>query len=124
MICAAKSYSLLRDWDERTATWQQPQTGEVWAQEGAQGAGTDYAEPGLDTQLIWQGKRWYIFDVTSAVSTWVREPTRNIGMIVMARAGEGGSNVQTSFASSNYPNPALRPQLVVNYRFAGRATTR
>ena len=43
---------------------------------------------------------------------------QNKGMIVMARAGDGASNVQSGFASSNYPNPALRPQLVVNYRFA------
>jgi hypothetical protein len=114
---------LLRDWDEQTATWQQPKTGEQWAQEGAQGAGADFAEPGLDTQLILEGKRWYTFDVTSGVSTWVREPTQNHGMIVMALAGDSASNVQSRFASSNYSNTALRPQLVVNYRLAGRTTT-
>ncbi len=117
-----EAHLLLRDWDEQTATWQQPRTGERWAQAGAQGAGTDFAEPVLDTQLIWQGQRWYTFDVTHGVSAWVREPAQNYGVIVMARAGDGASNVQTSFASSNYSNPALRPQLIVNYRFAGQTT--
>jgi hypothetical protein len=114
---------LLRDWDEPTATWQQPKTGEQWAQEGAQGAGSDFAEPSLDTQLIGQGKSWYIFDVTPAVNGWVDAPTQNNGMIVMARAGESASNVQASFASSNHPNPALRPQLVVNYRLLSGSAT-
>jgi hypothetical protein len=114
---------LLRDWDEQTATWQQPKTGEQWAQEGAQGAGFDYAEPGLDTQLILEGRRWYTFDVTSGVSTWVSEPAQNHGMIVMAQAGDSASNVQSRFASSNYFNTALRPQLVVHYRLPGRSTT-
>lgn len=114
---------LLRDWNEQTATWQQPRTGEHWAQEGAQGAGSDFAEPGLDSQLIWQGKRWYTFEVTPGVSAWVREPLQNRGVIVMARAGDGATNVQSGFASSNYPNPALRPQLVVNYRLTDRSLT-
>ncbi len=116
-------HALLRDWDEQTATWQQPKTGEQWAQEGAQGAGSDYAEPSLDTQLIWQGNRWYAFDVTPAASAWVQAPAQNNGMIVMAQAGDSASNVQASFASSDHPNPALRPQLVVNYRLVGRAAT-
>ena len=118
-----EAHLLLRDWDEQTATWQQPKTGEHWGKEGAQEAGSDYVEPSLDTQLIWQGKRWYTFDITHAVSTWVRDPAQNKGLIVLAQAGDGASNVQSGFASSNNLNVALRPQLVVNYRFDGRTTT-
>jgi len=114
-------YALLRGWDQQTATWEQPRTGESWAQAGAQGAGADYAEPGLDTQLIWEGKRWYTFDVTRGVSAWVADPAQNNGLIVMARAGDSAANVQSSFASSDHPNPTLRPQLVVNYRYEGTA---
>jgi hypothetical protein len=117
-------YALLRHWDEQTATWEQPQTGESWAQQGAQGAGTDFAEPSLDTQIIWEGKRWYTFDVTPGVSAWVANPAQNNGLIVMARAGNSAANVQSSFASSNYANPTLRPQLVVNYRYKGPAAIR
>ena len=117
-------YALLRHWDEQTATWERPQTGESWAQEGAQGAGTDFAEPSLDTQVIGEGKRWYTFDVTRGVSAWVANPALNKGMIVMARAGDSAANVQSSFASSNYANPTVRPQLVVNYRYKGLAAIR
>jgi hypothetical protein len=114
-------HTLLRGWDQQTATWAQPGTGESWTQAGAQGAGADYAEPGLDTQLIWEGKRWYTFDVTRGVSAWVSDPARNYGLIVLARAGDSAANVQSSFASSDHPNPTLRPQLVVNYRYEGLA---
>lgn len=108
-------HGLLRAWDEQSATWQQPAPGQAWSTSGAQGAGFDYLVSASDTQRIQEGNRWYSFDVTALAGLWVRDPARNLGMIMLAQAGDSSANVEARFASREHKNPELRPQLVVTY---------
>jgi len=53
--------------------------------------------------------------VTVLAASWVRNPGQNYGMILFAQAGDSEANVEVQFASREYPDPALRPQLVITY---------
>ena len=59
--------------------------------------------------------RWYTFDVTDLAQLWVKDPARNHGLVVLAKAGTGKARVEAEFASREYGDPALRPQLIVAY---------
>ena len=108
-------HGLLRSWDEATATWQQASAGAVWTKPGAHGAGTDHMTWAADIQLIGDVNRWYTFDVTDLAQLWVKDPARNHGLVVLAKAGTGQARVDADFASREYGDPALRPQLIVAY---------
>jgi hypothetical protein len=119
-------HGLLRPWDEETATWQEPAAGQAWAEAGAQGVGTDHMGWAADTQRV-EAAGWYIFDVTELVKTWVGDPGKNYGLILLAQPGDSQSNVEAGFASRERADLALRPQLVISYWLPavyGRLTTR
>ncbi|OQA38987.1 MAG: hypothetical protein BWY52_03182 [Chloroflexi bacterium ADurb.Bin325] len=106
---------LLRPWSEASATWNEAATGQPWAQPGARGLGSDHSAWVSADQRIAAGGRWYAFDVTALAATWVRSPAQNYGMILFAQAGADAANVEVQFASREYPDPALRPRLVITY---------
>jgi hypothetical protein len=57
---------------------------------------------------------WVTLDVTKMVQGWVATPATNHGMAIDADVfASSGSN--RYFASREYPDPRLRPQLVVTY---------
>jgi hypothetical protein len=112
-------HGLLRAWDEHTATWQQPATGQSWAEAGAQGVGTDHMGWVADDQFVEAGGRWYGFDVTELVQIWVGDPGNNYGLILLAQPGNSQSSVEAGFASREYADPTLRPQLTVSYWLEG-----
>lgn len=111
----AVPHGLLRVWSEASATWNEASTGRAWAQPGAQAEGQDYTTWAGAAQRISAGGQWYTFDVTPLASQWVSNPTRNYGLILFAHAGDGDANVETQFASREYPDPNYRPQLVITY---------
>jgi len=111
----AEVHELLRPWDEQTATWLQPAAGQTWAEPGAQKAGTDYAGLTIDTQHIVAEKQCYTFDITPLAQAWVSDPGRNHGLILLAQSGDDQANVQATFASNEYADPTLRPQLTISY---------
>jgi hypothetical protein len=108
-------HALLRAWDERTATWNQPRVGFSWAVAGAQGSGTDHTVWASDAQYVEAGNRWYSFDVSDFVRGWITNPGSNYGVILLAQSGISESNVEAGFASREYSDPLLRPKLSVSY---------
>jgi hypothetical protein len=108
-------HGLLRTWSEATATWRGPATGQSWAEWGAQGIGTDYMSWATDRLVIATPGRWYTFDVTQLVQTWVADPASNRGMILLALPGDSNANNEVRFASSEHADRTLRPQLSVSY---------
>lgn len=106
---------LLRSWSEADATWTQSAAGQPWAQPGAQALNSDHSTWASAPRHITAGGQWYVFDVTVLAASWVRNPGQNYGMILFAQAGDSEANVEVQFASREYPDPALRPQLVITY---------
>ena len=111
----AAIYGMLRPWSEATATWIEPEPGQSWAVQGAQGAGSDHMTAAADIQQIQAGPQWYRFAVTPLVRLWLDDPASNFGMIVLAQLGDSLSNVEAEFASSDYNTQELRPRLVITY---------
>ena len=111
-------HGLLRSWVESTATWNEPMPGSSWAVAGAQGPGTDHTTWATDSQYVEAGDRWYTFDVAELVRAWSLNPKSNYGMILLARVGVSGDNVEAGFASRESPDPSLRPKLSVSYWIA------
>lgn len=108
-------YGVLAGWDEDSATWNQPATGETWGQAGCMAEGTDYAPDriGLPARtLILEGESWYTMDVTSIVGQWVASPSANQGMLLRALSTAA---FETHFASSDHWSPPIRPKLEVSY---------
>ena len=68
-----------------------------------------------DSQLINSSGRWTTFDVSALVRNWTAQPWSNYGVVILAQAGESGSNLQVDFASSEYGEASLRPKLTVAY---------
>jgi len=114
----AEVHRILRAWNETTATWTVPGTGQTWTEPGAQGMDTDHASLAVATQHITLGQQWYTFDITSLVQSWVKDPGQNYGLILLAQAGDSNANVEALFNSREYADPALRPQLIVSYWLA------
>lgn len=108
-------YGMLAPWRSETATWRQRDTGLSWNRPGAQGAGSDHMAWRSDVQLINSSGRWVTFDVSALVRFWATQPLSNYGMVILAQAGESGSNLQVDFASSEYGEVSLRPKLTVAY---------
>ena len=119
----AEVHRVLRAWDEATATWALPTTGQAWAEPGAQGVDTDHAGLAVAAQPITLGQQWYTFDTTSLAQAWVRDPGQNYGLILLAQAGDSAANVEALFNSREHADPALRPQLVVSYWLAPKSAT-
>lgn len=108
-------YGMLVPWRSETATWRQRDTGLSWNRPGAQGGGSDHMAWRSDVQLINSSGRWVTFDVSALVRFWATQPLSNYGMVILAQAGESGSNLQVDFASSEYGEVSLRPRLTVAY---------
>ena len=119
----AAVHRVLRAWNEATATWNLPTTGQAWAEPGAQGVDTDHAGLAVAAQPITLGQQWYTFDTTSLAQAWVRDPGQNYGLILLAQAGDSAANVEALFNSREHADPALRPQLVVSYWLAPKSAT-
>ena len=111
----AEVYRLLRSWHEMAATWNRPVAGQTWAQPGAQGAGTDYHATLIAATTVQAPGRWYAFDVTSAVQTWLTDPASNYGLLLQANAASNTKNFEERFASREATDATKRPKLIIDY---------
>jgi hypothetical protein len=64
--------------------------------------------------LIGKAHGWAAWDVTSMVQEWVAAPETNLGMAIESD-GSASADSNRFFASREYPDPDLRPQLVITY---------
>ena len=112
------AYPLLRPWVSAEATWSSASRGTSWAAPGARAPGIDRRSEASDAVLVagrcTQSQRWYVFDVTGVVRTWLAHPEENNGLLLEA-ADEIAMEV--GFASSEYYDPSKRPVLRILYRW-------
>ncbi len=108
-------YGLLVPWRDEAANWYQRDVGLPWNRPGAQGRDSDHMAWRSDSQLINSSGRWVTFDVAALARSWIARPQSNYGVVILAQAGESGSNLQVDFASSEFPESGLRPKLTVAY---------
>ena len=107
-----EAYSLLRDWDDASATWNRPRSGELWGVPGADAPGVDRAAAHSGIRGLVDGvHKWYELELGDLVQQWVANPTSNKGLLLM---GQGSSN-HVSLASSQHPDSRLHPALVITY---------
>ncbi|MEM4724086.1 MAG: DNRLRE domain-containing protein, partial [Candidatus Hadarchaeum sp.] len=115
-----EAFAVLRDVKHCEATWNQAAKGNLWGQAGCNDPVTDrrgMPESSVQTKGI--GK-WYGFDMTAVVRSWLEGSVRNNGIIL-----RGISPVSWDafyFASSQNNTLELRPKLIVTYRLAGSPT--
>ncbi|HEY7527592.1 MAG TPA: DNRLRE domain-containing protein, partial [Candidatus Deferrimicrobiaceae bacterium] len=64
--------------------------------------------------LIGKAHGWAAWDVTNMVQEWVAAPETNLGMAIESD-GSASADSNRFFASREYPDPDLRPQLVITY---------
>ena len=112
------AYPLLRPWVPAEATWQSCSQGIPWAVPGARAPSVDRSSEANDVIRVvgkcTQNQRWYVFDVTEAVRTWLAHPEQNNGLLL---EGSDEVSMEVRFASSEYYAPNLRPVLRVLYRW-------
>jgi hypothetical protein len=89
------------------ATWNSPDAINAWVG----GGGGNLAEP---ESIVNVGKThgWVEWNVTNMTKEWVDAPLSNFGVAI-----DAGGRIDSNryFASFEYPDPGLRPQLVVTY---------
>jgi RHS repeat-associated protein len=103
---------LNRDFDEKTATWNQAATGTPWTNPGG-----DYGSVVSDTTPQWtQEVGRHFWDSTSMMQGWVSDPSSNHGaMVKLADESATGPQERTVFVSSEADDWQLGPYMRVIY---------
>jgi hypothetical protein len=104
------TYRALRPWVGSQATWSQASIGGAWDRAGCNGEGTDRDAAASSTTPVDTLGRWYSWDITDMVRTWVADATQNQGVILK---GSGGTSVEYDFASVESADATIRPRLIV-----------
>jgi hypothetical protein len=101
-------YLLHLPWDPCTATWNTP-----WERPGADGLSDREDDPRVE-ETMKQAMGWTALDVTELVQYWLREPSRNYGMIV--KSFDVSIPSHHIFFSCDHPVEDMRPRLTINYQ--------
>jgi len=108
-----RAYNVLQPWRVQEATYQRASRERAWYKEGLNGVGRDISvDPVSSASLTSVGQR-VALDVTSLAREWVSVPEHNHGVVIKA---EGAVAVEYTFYSADSPQPALRPQLEIEWR--------
>jgi hypothetical protein len=94
------------------ATWNEYDRFFAWP--GVQDGGASTIGTATSSSTIGRTHRWVSWDVTDMVQEWVSKPETNSGIAVEAGASASSHN-NRYFASGEYPDPKLRPRLLVTY---------
>jgi hypothetical protein len=86
--------------------WTQRDAANLWVK-----AGGDYDAAAVATATVPAGKGWSAWDITGLVDGWVSGAMRNDGLALVA----GPFGTAAHFASSDEPDPTLRPKLTLTY---------
>jgi DNA-binding SARP family transcriptional activator len=99
-------FRLLKDWDPNQTTFSSP-----WSQPGL--------EPGVDYETLPLSEKYIKapgpveFDLSAAFPAW--QTGHNYGLLLMVIEAPGGDSPYW-LLSSEYPDPAARPHLAIQYR--------
>lgn len=97
-------------WTESGASWTSSDGTQGWA---AGVGGTFTFTPVSSTAITIGGYGWYEWDITPLVQEWVDGVSPNHGVQMIYESVRAGYNV--TFASKEYGDASLRPQLVVEF---------
>gem|GEM_PF-2429575 len=98
--------------DPGFATWNQYDGFSPWP--GGKDGGASAVGHVKSSSTIGKTHRWVSWDITEMVREWVADPEKNFGMAIDSDpSASRGSN--RYFASGEYPDPRLRPRLLVTY---------
>ncbi len=98
--------------DLRLATWNSYDGVSPWP--GGQNGGAGVLGPIQSSSTIGKAHRWISWDITDMVREWASDPRKNSGMTIGSDPSAGISS-NRYFASREYPDPRLRPRLVITY---------
>ncbi|MBM4429096.1 MAG: DNRLRE domain-containing protein [Chloroflexi bacterium] len=105
------AYRLLRPVNLCEANWTQAAIDNPWGLPGANDTASDRS-PVPDSTLVTSGiNKWYEFDLTETVQSWVNGTIPNNGILLLGSY----SSATFRFHSSQYYVRAYRPGLVVTY---------
>ena len=82
----------------------------------------DLDERVLDTAVVFSAPdpQWLVWNVTALARSWHGRLVPNNGLLLKLQDGDEGYGVSGPYVpSSSYPDPALRPRLVVTYEASG-----
>jgi hypothetical protein len=94
------------------ATWNEYDGFSSWP--GGPDGGASAIGTAASSSTIGRTHRWVSWDVTNMVQEWVSDPETNSGIAVEADASASSHN-NRYFASGEYPDPGLRPRLLITY---------
>jgi len=94
------------------ATWNHYDGFSPWP--GGKDGGASAVGDAKSSSTIGKTHRWVSWDITEMVREWVADPEKNFGMAIDSDPSASiGSH--RYFASGEYPDPRLRPRLLVTY---------
>jgi hypothetical protein len=101
-------YRVTRDWTESGATYNTYDGSNAWTTSGG-----DYNNTPYDTQTVYVSiNRWYNWDITELVQSWLAGTYQNYGMIFVAEYYSSWEE----FRSMNYTgDPTMRPMMTISY---------
>lgn len=102
-------YQILVDWDCQ-ATWNKA-IGVNWSLPGCNGINTDRRDTPAATINTNGISRWYDFDLTSLVQSWINNPSSNKGVLLKQT-----DSVKSTFYFNSSENSANQPKLTITYR--------
>lgn len=106
-------FRMLRNWEEKQASWNGPRTGESWTVLGAGSAGSDYhATADNQVQAPWSAG-WLDFDVTASLQA-MQSGASNHGWR-LRRLGGDSANLKKFYTREASADTSKRPMLVVTY---------
>ncbi|MBN1399273.1 MAG: DNRLRE domain-containing protein, partial [Anaerolineae bacterium] len=105
-----EAYRVKRPWVSDEATWLLASQGVPWSAGGCNDTPQDRDALVGDSRPMESENAWVSLDVTDMVRDWALDPASNHGLILK---GTGGVAVQYGLSSSEWDDPAFRPQLVV-----------
>jgi hypothetical protein len=98
--------------DLSRATWNRFDGVSPWP--GGKNGGAAALDPPVSSSTIGRTYRWVSWDVTELVQDWADRPETNFGMAIDGSA-TAGVDSHRYFASGEYPDPSLRPRLLVTF---------
>lgn len=112
--CAAisvASYMENQAWDAAAATWISATTTLAWALPGADPTPAGDTQDPSDIVLVNQVERWYRWDVTDMVQSWISGRTQNDGILLRWNSAPGSASVLYRFAATEYWSTPRHPYL-------------
>ena len=116
-------YSILQNWIELQATWNERTTGVSWSGAGCSVDNADYNPNPITTQTIsFATVQWYNFNVAYQAQNWIWG-TSNYGFLLANLSPSLFFGPNKEFYSRNFGTPASRPKLTIVYELAANIPT-